>query len=232
MARSALPLAVLAALAPLFMTSCVSLGTYRKAYNQLENAEKALTAAQKRLLALQEEQALLRRDLDEAREKVGMADELRERKEELAKLLEKVRKGLALPGQLAEDPDIETYQGEEGTVISIKGEVLFAPGQAELAEAGQDALKRVAEVIRDEPGQVRIAGHTDIDPIRKSKWRSNTELSVQRALEVAEFLALHRVPRQKLEVAGYGEFRPRIAEDTDSAKAKNRRVEIILLRKP
>ena len=75
---------------------------------------------------------------------------------------------------------------------------------------------------------VDVVGHTDSDPIKKSSWKDNWELSAQRALSVARYMADHGVSDKQLEASGCGEFRPIAANSSAAGKAKNRRVEIVV----
>ena len=69
-------------------------------------------------------------------------------------------------------------------------------------------------------------GHTDSDPIRKSGWKDNRELSAQRALAVVRQLQTAGISGGQLVACGWGEHRPLVENSTNTAKAKNRRVEI------
>ncbi|MEY2745959.1 MAG: hypothetical protein RL112_1001, partial [Planctomycetota bacterium] len=75
-------------------------------------------------------------------------------------------------------------------VISVPSTVTFPAGQATLSDEGKKALKKVASTLKKEYPSMKysIEGHTDADPIKKSKFTSNRELSVMRAMAVLEFL--------------------------------------------
>lgn len=109
--------------------------------------------------------------------------------------------------------------------VSVASDILFAPGKADLSANAKTTLTRVAGVLRSEYGGNRIVieGHTDRDPIRKSKWASNQELSEARAEAVASHLAQQGIPRSRMSIVGYGSNEPL---DT---KAKSRRVEIVVM---
>jgi len=78
--------------------------------------------------------------------------------------------------------------------------------------------------------QVDVVGHTDTDPIRKTKdkWKDNWELSAERALTVARYLIQRGIAEDKIRAVGCGESRPIASNSTASGKAKNRRVEIVV----
>lgn len=121
----------------------------------------------------------------------------------------------------------------DGNVVRIRlsNTNLFDPGRATLKRGAYGMLNRVASTIkRDYAGlRVGVEGHTDGDPIRKSKWKHNHALSVERAMAVYDYLRKQGgVPTAQLFVAGYGPNEP-IASNTSSAnKAKNRRVELVI----
>ncbi|MFN0242811.1 MAG: OmpA family protein [Planctomycetota bacterium] len=116
-------------------------------------------------------------------------------------------------------------------VISIPSSITFASGQSTLSKDGQKALREVASTLKKEYGEAEysIEGHTDTDPIVKSKFSSNRELSVSRAMAVLTFLVAEcGIPDSRCIVAGHGEYEPVAANDSKPDKAKNRRVEIVV----
>ena len=120
---------------------------------------------------------------------------------------------------------IETEKTAVGITVRIPGDVLFSPGRVDLKETSKKTLNKIASVInRDYPGNtIRVEGHTDTDPIRKSKWTDNLELSLERAATVHRYLQKQGVDPNRLEAVGLGQWTPR------SSKAKSRRVEIVVV---
>lgn len=119
-------------------------------------------------------------------------------------------------------------------VLSIPSSITFASGQATLSSDGQKALKQVASTLKSQyPGaDYSIEGHTDTDPIQKSKFASNRDLSVQRAMAVLTYLVEEcGIPDAQCIVAGHGQYEPVAKNDSKDAKAKNRRVEIVVHKK-
>jgi chemotaxis protein MotB len=118
-------------------------------------------------------------------------------------------------------------------VISIPSSITFASGQATLSKDGQKALKEVASTLKKQypDAHYAIEGHTDSDPIKKSKFTSNRELSVQRAMAVLTFLVAEcAIPDSNCIVAGHGEYDPVAPNDNKDDKGRNRRVEIVVHR--
>ena len=116
-------------------------------------------------------------------------------------------------------------------VISIPSSITFASGQATLSKDGQKALKEVASTLKKQYPQAKYAieGHTDTDPIRKSRFTSNRELSIARAMAVLTYLVEEcGVKDDQCIVAGHGQYDPVAATAGEKDKAKNRRVEIVV----
>ena len=141
------------------------------------------------------------------------------------------------PAPVAENSELDSLGLDYGTnregnfFISIPSEVNFASGKAELTKKGQEALRAVARTLHEQHrGQAYwIEGHTDTDPIKKSKWDSNRQLSVERAMAVLSFLVEEcSVPDEQCIVAGHGQYQPVTTNDDNASKARNRRVEIVV----
>jgi len=126
----------------------------------------------------------------------------------------------------------KVYERDDGgATIVLASDVTFTAGRADLNRQAQETLRRVAEKLKETSGynRLRIEGHTDSDPIRKSGWRDNRELSLARASKVRMFLVAQGIGEDVMSVEGHGAARP-IASNTSSAgKARNRRVEIVLV---
>lgn len=128
---------------------------------------------------------------------------------------------------------IDAYQTADGNIaIVIPSDINFAAGSKDLTAAGR---KAVAAVAAELGGQfsgftVRIEGHTDGDPIRKSKFTDNFELGAERALTVLRALVKdHDVAPERLIAASRGETVPVADNKSDKGKARNRRVEVVVM---
>ena len=116
-------------------------------------------------------------------------------------------------------------------VLTIPSEITFASGKAALTSSGKRALQAVASTLMTSHGggMFWFEGHTDSDPIKKSSWASNRELSVARAMAVLHYLVEEcGVPDEQCVVAGHGQYSPLESNESKSSKAKNRRVEIVV----
>ena len=117
-----------------------------------------------------------------------------------------------------------------GAMTSLDGTVLFDSGKAILKSAGRHTLDQVVRVILEEfpDHEVYIFGHTDSQPIRKSGWKDNYELSCQRALSVLRHLK-DKGAMQYMAACGWGQHRPVADNRTAKARQANRRVEIFAM---
>lgn len=132
------------------------------------------------------------------------------------------------------DKQILLQQTSRGLIISMTNDILFDSGKAKLKASAHSVLDRIASVINESAPDrdIGVEGHTDNVPIQRSGWKSNWELSVARATSVLHYLIDQcGIPPQKLSAIGYGEYRPMASNDTKEGRARNRRVEIIILPK-
>jgi flagellar motor protein MotB len=121
--------------------------------------------------------------------------------------------------------NIESFENNGLLTVRVQGDVLFAPGKADLKASSRKTLSEIVGVLKKEyaDNAIRIGGYTDSDPIRKSKWKNNEELSLARANAVRSYLREKGISASRLFAAGYGSTNPR------STKALSRRVEIVVV---
>jgi chemotaxis protein MotB len=117
----------------------------------------------------------------------------------------------------------------EGLTILLKTNSFFTPGSDTLRPEALAILPSVVEVIKLSGHKLRIEGHTDDIPIHNERFSSNWELSTARALSVLRFLILSGVTPERLAVAGLAEFQPLQPNTSAEGRARNRRVEIVIL---
>lgn len=198
---------------------------------QIEALNEQLRTKSEALASLNAENASLRTALAEAQEIL----------KKMAQPMPPVQIA-ALPAQLdqalkefaAQYPDMVEYDSEKGA-IRWKSDLLFPLGSDQLANSGEvaEALNKFAEIVQSAAAQefdVIVIGHTDTTPIVRpetlKEHKTNWHLSAHRAIAVMKMLANDGVSQQRMGIMGYGEYRP-----VSSDKAKNRRVEIYLVRK-
>lgn len=148
----------------------------------------------------------------------------------LQKLIDSLSVELSRSFQDTEEAnDVHVIRNSDDSVtIRIEERVLFRSGSATLTDSGRKVLERITTIVRDNPSRfVRIDGHSDTDPIKKSKFSSNWDISSKRAVAVIEALTKKgALDPNNMFVAGFGEYRP-----LGDNKAANRRVEITLINK-
>ncbi len=122
---------------------------------------------------------------------------------------------------------------EQRVKIMLANPVLFDLGESELKPSAIPVLHQVAELLKDIPNAVLVEGHTDDRPITGGDFRSNWELSAARAFGVIRyFIEEENIPPERLSAVGYGEYRSLYPNDTEENRAKNRRIEINIIRIP
>lgn len=130
--------------------------------------------------------------------------------------------------------EIEVNQLRDKLTLQMVDRILFESGSAEVKGSGKKVLDRVAEILKKVQGrQIRIEGHTDNKPIGAKiakKFPTNWELSTARATNVVRYLKEKGgIDPKYLSAAGYAEYKPIATNDTEEGRAKNRRIEIILI---
>lgn len=127
--------------------------------------------------------------------------------------------------------DVSVSTAEEGVRVCFTDEYLFAPGEIELSERGQEVLGRLSGVLLASNGhKIVVEGHTDNQSIESDQYASNWEFSSARALAVVKFLQKTGMNGKNLEARAFGEFRPRADNGTEEGRAANRRIEILILK--
>ncbi len=128
-----------------------------------------------------------------------------------------------------------TVRVKNGAIaVSLPGSVLFDSGQTTLRPQSKTTLKKIASILKtDVPNEVvRIEGHTDNDPImkQKDKYKSNWELSAARAAAVLHYMVEEcDISPTRVYLAGFGQYQPVADNKSKTSKAKNRRVEFVVI---
>ena len=156
-----------------------------------------------------------------------LKSELSELERAKAELEERLRKEIG-------DNEVKVEMSDRGLVITFLAEVLFDSGKDKIRSTAETKLDKVAEVLNTTVRDlnVGIEGHTDNEPIKRSGWKSNWELSAARALSVLHYMAdNHKIDPNRLAAIGYGEYKPVDSNETKDGRQRNRRVEIVILPK-
>lgn len=228
-------------------------------------AQKQQTLLNQQVAALREQLGQLQALLDDAKAREAATDvQLQSLGNELNTALARVAAEERRRRELeeaerqrleAEKADLERYRSEffgrlrdvlgdrdgvriEGDRFVFSSEVLFAPGETDLSDAGRSQVARVATTLRNVIDEIpdgidwvlRVDGHTDDVPVRpNARFADNWELSQARALSVVRYLIdAQGLPPARLAANGFGEFQPVNEADTPEARAQNRRIELKL----
>jgi chemotaxis protein MotB len=115
-----------------------------------------------------------------------------------------------------------------GVVLSIPEAGTFSTGNDELSPAARELVGEIARTVMRFSNAVRVEGHADNVPINTVRFRSNWDLSAARASRVVEVLIEQGVTPARLSATGYAEFQPRVPNVTETARAANRRVDLVI----
>ncbi len=180
---------------------------------------------------LRNSNARLTEQLNRAQNSLGSADrengDLNERYLAAMRDIDELRAELAnMPEPTTAAPGWTPVAG--GAMIAIETGVLYPPGKAKLRQDARRTLDTVVSAVRGEYSDkaIFVIGHTDNQPIRKSGWSDNWQLSSERSLAVVRYLEKQGVSPSRLTACGAGEFRPIVDNASSQDRKTNRRVEI------
>jgi chemotaxis protein MotB len=206
-----------------------------------EQAQEEITTLTAENAAMVEQIRALGGDVSQLRSRAGQlsadleaararAEELARRERQQQERLAAFRTMLCRFRAMIESRQLRVRIVRGRMVIELPSNILFPSGSADLSDAGEGALNQVAAVLREIPNRdFQVAGHTDNEPIRRSRFTSNWELSTVRALEVVQYLEEVGVDHARLSAAGYSEFAPIASNDNETGRTENRRIEIVLM---
>ena len=123
-----------------------------------------------------------------------------------------------------------------GDRFVLQSEILFKSGSAEIGKKGKAKLSEISNLLKSITKKIpskinwiiQVEGHTDNVPISNNEYPSNWELSVARAIAVARIMIENDIEPKRINVAGYGEFRPLVKNEDEKSKNQNRRIELKL----
>ncbi len=119
---------------------------------------------------------------------------------------------------------------DKGMVISLPNDILFDSGEADVKPEMKPILDQVAVLLNSIDSPIQVEGHTDNVPVNNNEYRSNWQLSADRAANVVQYLIEnYKVKPERLVAIGYGEYKPVASNKTQEGRMKNRRISITLL---
>jgi chemotaxis protein MotB len=190
------------------------------------STEKEQLSTEKQLLSTEKEQLSTERDLLSQAVQAKEA-ELARLKATYTDLEEKMKAEIA-------EGEIRLSQAEGRIQVDLVDKILFDSGEAKLSERGAEVLTRLGGVLVGVEGRsIQVSGHTDDSPPSQrlaATFPTNWELSVARAVNVVRFLQEKaKVPERRLVAAGYGDTHPVASNASPKGRARNRRIEILLI---
>lgn len=215
----------------LFAMSNVDAGKYKQLMLSFNEEFKGGTGQEEFLSAeeakeqqqLKEQEAAKATAQSEAQKKLREQDmqELRQLKRNMDSYITRNKLNLSL----------KTTLTERGLMLTILDNALFESGKADVKKEAVDLAKEISKLlISKPPREIMVSGHTDNEPISNSEFSSNWDLSSQRAVNFMEILIKNKqLQPEKFSAVGNGEFHPVADNKTKEGKAKNRRVEVLIL---
>jgi chemotaxis protein MotB len=147
--------------------------------------------------------------------------------DELAAPVDRLRESLS---DEIEEGKLQVSLETRGIVVSLRDQSYFTSGSDEIAPAALKSIAEVASVIRELPNSVRLEGHSDSVPIHNGRFRDNWSLSAARSAAVLSLLeSKFDVPAGRLAIAAYADNKPVAENESAEGRARNRRVDIVIL---
>ena len=156
-------------------------------------------------------------------------------KRRLDQLEEQMRKDLegALGSEQFKATVQSVHHDKEGIRVTLSSELLFPSGSDRIREESLKTISALADALKKMNGQIVVEGHTDNQPIGTSKFPSNWDLAAARSTMFVRFLiSRHKIPASRVQVTAFADQRPIANNESDSSRAQNRRIEVLLIPAP
>jgi chemotaxis protein MotB len=230
----------------LLLSACVSSKEYKARLADIDDLkldaaaqQEKIATQEEKIASLEEDKKVLDRDISNLKtlisRKEGDIEKLMQEKEDAIKELKSTYNSFVseLHKEIKQG-QIEITQLKDKLSLTMVEKILFDSGSATIKKDGQKVLSRIGEILaKVEDKQITIQGHTDnvtISSRLRDRFPTNWELSAARATTVVRYLnEKANIDPRLLVAAGVGEFRPVASNDTAEGRAKNRRIEIVLL---
>lgn len=203
---------------------CLASAAFLPGCTDWKKKYKALNVEHENLKGLLEKERAEKGQLNE------QVSQSRQTIEELQKQIAERQQTAAQASGFGEGYDV-ALNAQDGTLtVTLSDKILFDPGKANLKKSTNAELDHIKSVLQSKYAgrQIDVVGHTDSDPIKKSPWKDNMQLSTERANVVVRYLVERGIPQENIRAIGRGESQPIASNKTASGKAKNRRVEIVV----
>jgi len=233
-------------LAFLLFIGCVSSSKYQASLDDIDNLKKNVSGLEDQLSSCEQEKNKLNENLEACQNRIHNLDAqvqdislerelaVQEKEKAIAELKNTYNDLVSELKQEIQGGQIAISQLKDRLSLSMVEKILFDSGSAKIKKEGKKVLNRVGEILaKVKDKQINIEGHTDNVPISSSLRKvfpTNWELSTARASNVVRYLQENTaVDPNVLSAVGFAEFRPVAPNDTPENKAKNRRIEIVLV---
>lgn len=232
-------------LSVLMLSACVTSSKYNKAveaYEQkvktqdetlkgkesaIQQKETEIQSLQEKLVSTTKDKGQLKSSLEEMKKAL---DEMKLRRAQEQKTIQEF-KDLTARFKTLRDAGTLTVQMVEGKmVVSLGSDVLFPSGSALLSQEGLKTIKEIAKQLGEiQNKKFQIEGHTDNLPIKTAVFPSNWELASARSLSVLKTMVENGMDAHRLSAASYADQQPVVSNETQEGRAKNRRIEIVVV---
>ena len=133
--------------------------------------------------------------------------------------------------QLIDDQLIQVSSNELWLQIELKDSILFESGSAETSVQAQRIFDEIAGILKNYSNPIQVEGFTDNIPINSTRYPTNWELSTARASAIVKYMVTKGVAPERLSAVGYGEYQPVAPNDSETGRAQNRRVAIMIAKR-
>ncbi len=194
---------------------------------ELERKEAALNDLREQNTSMLSNQEGLKGEIDRMK---SALEELERRKAETEARMKEFKDLVSRFRKMIDAGTLDVRIVNGRMVVVLATDILFGSGSATLSKEGKAALSEVAAILATIEGRdFQIEGHTDNVPIGSDRFPSNWYLASARAIGVVEHMISAGMPADRLSAASYGEFKPVDTNNTKEGKAKNRRIEIVVV---
>jgi chemotaxis protein MotB len=192
--------------------------------NMCRNQAKNLSTENESLM---KDKEALQAQVTELNAKAAKAEQLEKATQTYQDLQKKLEKEI-------QDGQIKLTEMKNRLTMTMVDKILFPSGSADISKQGKSVLDKVVTILKDvKDKRIQVEGHTDnvrIYSAIKARYPTNWELSTGRATQVVRYLQEQGgLDPKVLSATGYAEFQPVAPNDADEGRAKNRRIEIVLL---
>lgn len=147
---------------------------------------------------------------------------------ELSEVASEIERALSSNNLQADATSTVTQQGLVVQILADK--VFFATDSADLGTVGTKVVDTIASVLATDSNNVVVEGFTDDQPIYGGPYKTNMELSAERAVNVVVRLYQNDgIAENRLSAIGYGETRPLVPNDSPAHMSENRRIDVVIL---